>query len=69
MRNLNARMFITLDSVIEAPENWVKADNDMFEAMEADYAQSDALCLVVVPTRRSPLRGRSAAARCRTRTG
>jgi dihydrofolate reductase len=45
MRNLNARLFVTLDSVIEAPENWVKADDDMFEAMEADYAQSDALLL------------------------
>jgi dihydrofolate reductase len=45
MRNLNARLFITLDNVIEAPETWVKADEDMFEAMEADYAQSDALLL------------------------
>jgi dihydrofolate reductase len=45
MRNLNARLFVTLDSVIEAPETWVKADDDMFEAMEADYAQADALLL------------------------
>ena len=45
MRQVNARLFITLDSVIEAPENWVKPDDDMFEAMEVDYAQSDALLL------------------------
>jgi dihydrofolate reductase len=45
MRDVNARLFVTLDSVIEAPENWVKADVDMFAAMEADYAQSDALLL------------------------
>jgi dihydrofolate reductase len=45
MRNVNARLFVTLDSVIEAPENWVKADDEMFAAMEVDYAQSDALLL------------------------
>jgi dihydrofolate reductase len=45
MRNVNARLFVTLDSVIEAPENWVKADDDMFAAMEAEYAHSDALLL------------------------
>jgi dihydrofolate reductase len=45
MRNLNARLFVTLDGVIEAPENWVRADDDMFAAMEADYAKADALLL------------------------
>ena len=45
MRNVNARLLVTLDSVIEAPENWVKADDEMFAAMEMDYAQSDALLL------------------------
>ena len=45
MRNVNARLFITLDSVIEAPENWVKADDEMFAALEADYDKSDALLL------------------------
>jgi dihydrofolate reductase len=45
MRKLNAWLFVTLDSVIEAPENWVIADHDMFGAMEADYAKSDALLL------------------------
>ncbi len=45
MRKLNAWLFVTLDSVIEAPENWVIADDDMFGAMEADYANSDALLL------------------------
>jgi dihydrofolate reductase len=45
MRNVNARLFVSLDSVIEAPEKWVKADDDMFGALEADYAQSDALLL------------------------
>ena len=45
MRKLNAWLFVTLDSVIEAPEKWVIADDDMFGAMEADYANSDALLL------------------------
>jgi len=45
MRKINAWLFVTLDSVIEAPENWVIADDDMFAAMEADYAKSDALLL------------------------
>ena len=45
MRKINAWLFVTLDSVIEAPEKWVKADDDMFGAIEADYAKSDALLL------------------------
>ena len=45
MRQVNARLFITLDSVIEAPENWVKPDDEMFAALEVDYEQSDALLL------------------------
>jgi dihydrofolate reductase len=45
MRKINARLFMTLDGVIEAPEKWVMGDDDMFGAMEADYAASDALLL------------------------
>jgi dihydrofolate reductase len=45
MRQVSARLFITLDSVIEAPEKWVKADDEMFAALEGDYEQSDALLL------------------------
>ncbi|MDT4970051.1 MAG: hypothetical protein QOG22_194 [Pseudonocardiales bacterium] len=45
MRKINAWLFVTLDGVIEAPEKWVIADDDMFAAMEADYANSDALLL------------------------
>jgi dihydrofolate reductase len=45
MRKLNAWLFVTLDGVIESPENWVIADDEMFGAMEADYAKSDALLL------------------------
>jgi dihydrofolate reductase len=45
MRKLNAWLFVTLDGVIEAPEKWVIADDEMFRAMEADYANSDALLL------------------------
>ena len=45
MRKINAWLFVTLDGVIEAPENWVIADDDMFGAMEADYAKSDTLLL------------------------
>ena len=44
-RKVNAWLYVTLDSVIEAPEKWVIADDDMFAAMEADYAKSDALLL------------------------
>ena len=44
-RKINAWLYVTLDSVIEAPENWVIADDDMFAANEADYAKSDALLL------------------------
>ena len=45
MRKINAWLFVTLDSVIEAPERWVIADDDMFGAIEADYAKSDTLLL------------------------
>ena len=45
MRNINAWLFVTLDGVTEAPENWVMPDDDMFGAMEADYAESDALLI------------------------
>ena len=45
MRRINAWLFVTLDSVIEAPEKWVMADDDMFGAIEEDYAKSDALLL------------------------
>ena len=45
MRKVNAWLFVTLDSVIEAPERWVIADDDMFGAIEADYAKSDTLLL------------------------
>jgi dihydrofolate reductase len=45
MRKINAWLFVTLDNVIEAPEGWVMADDDMFGAIEADYAKSDALLL------------------------
>jgi hypothetical protein len=38
MRKVKAWLFVTLDGVIEAPENWVVADDDMFAAAEADYA-------------------------------
>ena len=45
MLNVNAWLFVTLDGVMEAPENWVMPDDDMFGAIEADYAKSDALLL------------------------
>jgi dihydrofolate reductase len=45
MRKLNAWLFMTLDNVIEAPEKWVIADDEMFGAVESDYAKSDALLL------------------------
>jgi dihydrofolate reductase len=45
MRKINAWLFMTLDGVIESPENWVIADDEMFGAMESDYAKSDALLL------------------------
>lgn len=45
MRKINAWLFMTLDNVIEAPENWVIADDAMFAAAEVDYGKSDALLL------------------------
>jgi dihydrofolate reductase len=45
MRKIRAWLFMTLDNVIEAPENWVIADDAMFAACEADYGKSDALLL------------------------
>jgi dihydrofolate reductase len=45
MRKINAWLFVTLDGVTEAPENWVIADDEMFEAVEAEYAEADALLL------------------------
>lgn len=45
MRTLKAWLYVTLDGVVEAPENWVMADEEMFEAQTADYAASDALLL------------------------
>ncbi len=45
MRNINAWLFVTLDGVTEGPENWVSADDEMFAAIEEEYAESDALLL------------------------
>ncbi len=45
MRKINAWLFVTLDGVMEAPENWVMPDDEMFGAMETDYAEADALLL------------------------
>jgi dihydrofolate reductase len=45
MRNIHAWLYITLDDVHEAPENWVIADDEMFAANAADYGDADALLL------------------------
>jgi dihydrofolate reductase len=45
MRKLKAWLYMTLDGVVEAPENWVMPDDEMFEEQTADYAASDALLL------------------------
>jgi dihydrofolate reductase len=45
MRKLKAWQYVTLDGVVEAPENWVMGDERMFEEQTADYAASDALLL------------------------
>jgi hypothetical protein len=45
MRKLRAWLYVTLDGVVEAPENWVMPDDEMFEEQTADYAASDALLL------------------------
>jgi dihydrofolate reductase len=45
MRMLRAWLYVTLDGVVEAPENWVMPDDKMFEEQTADYAASDALLL------------------------
>jgi dihydrofolate reductase len=45
MRSLKAWLYVTLDGVVEAPEDWVVPDEQMFEEQTADYATSDALLL------------------------
>jgi dihydrofolate reductase len=45
MRKLRAWLYVTLDGVVEGPENWVMPDDEMFEDQTADYAASDALLL------------------------
>ncbi len=45
MRKINAWIYVTLEGVVEAPENWVIPDDEMFGAMETDYAAADALLL------------------------
>jgi dihydrofolate reductase len=45
MRTLKAWLYVTLDGVVEAPQNWVMADDEMFEAQTIDYQGSDALLL------------------------
>lgn len=45
MRKLNAWIYVALDGVVEAPENWVIPDDEMFGANETDYAAADALLL------------------------
>jgi dihydrofolate reductase len=45
MRKLKAWLYLTLDGVVEAPENWVMPDDEMFAEQSADYAASDALLL------------------------
>jgi dihydrofolate reductase len=45
MRKLRAWQYVTLDGVVEAPENWVMPDEQMFEEQTAGYAGSDALLL------------------------
>jgi dihydrofolate reductase len=45
MRKLKAWLYITLDGVVEAPENWVISDDVMFEQQTALYAASNALLL------------------------
>jgi dihydrofolate reductase len=45
MRQIHAWLYVTLDGVHEAPENWVIADDEMFAANEADYGDADALLL------------------------
>lgn len=45
MRKVNAWLYVTLDGVAEAPEKWAIADDDMYGAIEADYATADTLLL------------------------
>ena len=45
MRKLKAWLYVTLDGVVEAPQNWVMPDDQMFEEQTADYATSNALLL------------------------
>jgi hypothetical protein len=69
MRSLKAWLYVTLDGVVEAPEDWVVPDEQMFEEQTADYATSDALLLGAGHTRPSPPRGLSGEAMFRMPSG
>lgn len=45
MRKLKSWLYVTLDGVVAAPENWVMPDDEMFKEQTDGYAASDALLL------------------------
>jgi hypothetical protein len=47
MRKIVAGLFISLDGVTEAPENWQLAyvNDEMFQAIESTMAESDTMLL------------------------
>lgn len=45
MRKIVAGLFISLDSVVESPENWLLSNDEMWEVIGAGIAQADAILL------------------------
>ena len=45
MRAINAWLYTTVDGVMEAPENWVMPDEEMFADQTAGYDASDGLLI------------------------
>ncbi|MBA3421603.1 MAG: hypothetical protein H0U12_06865 [Thermoleophilaceae bacterium] len=45
MRKIVAWLFLTLDGVVESPEQWVMFHDEMGEAINAEVAAADTLLL------------------------
>jgi len=45
MRRIRSWLFITLDGVVESPEKWVRFNDELGQAIEAEMQAADALLL------------------------
>jgi hypothetical protein len=45
MRKIRAWLFMTLDGVVESPEKWVRFNDELGQAIDAEMQAADALLL------------------------